>query len=372
MEGKVRVFLSSVISGYESYREAAARAIRTLKHELIRAEDLGASPGTPQRVCLDGVRRSDVVVVVLGERYGYVQPSGLSATHEEYREARDTKDVLVFVQEGIEPEADQKRFIDEVSAWASGRYLGKFTSPDSLRDAVIEALHRLELSRAAGRVDEGEMLARARQKVPTCQEPHNRSLWLVVAGAPKQQVLRPAELESAMLTRDLKRILLVDDEPFFSTGHGTDERIEDDSLVLSQKGASVSIDETGTVCIVRSVEREVDWRSPEVSNVIIEEEIRDCVQRGLRLAGQILDRIDPTGRISDVVPIVTLFGANFTEWRTLAEHRRSPNSASATNVPNRIEVVLSPAGRSRPALAVDAARLAEDVTVRLRRNWKKR
>lgn len=34
---------------------------------------------------------------MLGEAYGMKQASGLSATHEEYREARDTKPVIAFV-----------------------------------------------------------------------------------------------------------------------------------------------------------------------------------------------------------------------------------------------------------------------------------
>jgi len=41
----------------------------------------------PQPTRLDGVRQSSAVVLILGGNYG-AKPSGLSATHEEYREAR--------------------------------------------------------------------------------------------------------------------------------------------------------------------------------------------------------------------------------------------------------------------------------------------
>jgi hypothetical protein len=58
--------------------------------------------------CLQGLRGSELVVLILGERYGAVPPgSGLSATHEEYRDARGTKPVVAFVQEGVTPEAEQ-------------------------------------------------------------------------------------------------------------------------------------------------------------------------------------------------------------------------------------------------------------------------
>ena len=83
----MKVFVSSLIGGYESYRDAVVEAAEMLGHTVLRAEDLGATPASPQQACLGLVRDSDVVVLLIGEHYGAVQPSGLSATHEEYREA---------------------------------------------------------------------------------------------------------------------------------------------------------------------------------------------------------------------------------------------------------------------------------------------
>lgn len=45
----MRVFLSSVMADYGDYRDAAVRAIESLDHEVIRAEDFGARPDTPQQ-----------------------------------------------------------------------------------------------------------------------------------------------------------------------------------------------------------------------------------------------------------------------------------------------------------------------------------
>ena len=42
-------------------------------YAVIAAEDFGASPGSPQQVCLAGVREADVVVLLLGARYGTPQ-----------------------------------------------------------------------------------------------------------------------------------------------------------------------------------------------------------------------------------------------------------------------------------------------------------
>ena len=96
-----------------TYRDAAAQAVRALGHEVIRAEDFGASPASPQEVCLHGAREADVVVLLVGARYGYPQASGLSATHEEYREARERCRVLVFVQQGVEHEPPQQKILRE-------------------------------------------------------------------------------------------------------------------------------------------------------------------------------------------------------------------------------------------------------------------
>lgn len=90
----MKVFISSLIAGFEPFREAVRSAVTTLRHEPVMAEDFGARPSSPQVACLSGLREADAVVLVLGDRYGAVQASGLSATHEEYREAQGRKPVI--------------------------------------------------------------------------------------------------------------------------------------------------------------------------------------------------------------------------------------------------------------------------------------
>ena len=71
----MKVFISSVITGSERFRDAVEAAVESLGHEVVRAEDFGASPDTPQQACLAGVRQADVVVLLVGARYGAVQAS---------------------------------------------------------------------------------------------------------------------------------------------------------------------------------------------------------------------------------------------------------------------------------------------------------
>lgn len=126
----MNVFVSSLISGFEPFRDAARSAVVTLRLEPVMAEDFGSQPNSPQIACLQGVRAADLVVLILGERYGSPQgSSGISPTHEEYLEARDKKQILVFVQEGVTREPQQARFVDEVQAWRTGFFRGGFKPP---------------------------------------------------------------------------------------------------------------------------------------------------------------------------------------------------------------------------------------------------
>ena len=104
------------------------------------AEDFGARPDSPQIACLQGLRDADLVLLILGERYGAVQgTSDLSPTHEEFREAREHQPVLVFVQEGVQREARQDTFVAEVQAWQSGYFRSVFKTAEQLHDAVIRS-----------------------------------------------------------------------------------------------------------------------------------------------------------------------------------------------------------------------------------------
>ena len=208
----MRVFISSVIHGFEEYRAAALRACQALRHEVKRSEDFAASSASPQQVCLEGVRWAEVVLLLVGGRYGTPQPSGLSATHEEYREARERAPVLAFVQERVEREPAQREFLKEVRAWTAGHTTVSFTDAEELRDAVTAALRDLELSQAVGRVDEQEMLARAQALVPADARSLGVRLSLVVAGGPAQEL--PARFTArgeavahrALLRRTVDRI----------------------------------------------------------------------------------------------------------------------------------------------------------------------
>jgi len=348
----VKVFISSLISGYEPYREAVAEAVETLGHQIVRAEDFPASPGTPQQACLAAVRESNVVVLLIGERYGYPQSSGLSATHEEYREARERKPVLVFVESGASRENAQQTFLDEVQAWATGHYRASFNSLTELKAAVLRSLHDYELAAATGPVDEGEILARATALLPEGRRSTSApQLAFAVAGGPHQQVLRPVELEQADLRRDIQREALFGEHPVLDATQGTTPAIRGGSLLLEQPSASLVLDQVGSICIVQPARQDSDMRRTAIP-ALIEEDLAAAMARAVRFSGWLLDRIDPLHRLTHIVPIACLTGAAYTPWRTRAEQAADPTSATIHGSADVVTAKLIPAGRHRAALTM--------------------
>jgi hypothetical protein len=365
----VKVFISSVIAGMEGFRAAARQAAETLGHTVTAAEDFRASPQTPQQVCLGAVRDADVVVLLLGARYGAPQESGISPTHEEYREARGSKPVLALVQKGVTREPEQERFVEEVSTWEGGGYRESFDTPESLGVSVTRALHDWELSQRAGPVDEDELMARTAGLPPT-RSAHAAGvapLHVVVAGAPAQQLLRPGALDDVGLRRDMQREAVYGDHPVFDSHEGVQEAVvQGMTLLIAQANAQITLDEQGNVRVSRPA-RDISREARTTGGLpsLIEEEVRDRVGNSIRYAGWLLNRIDPTNRLRRVGLACRLAGIGYLPWRTRTEVAGSPNAAtlgSGVEAADSPPIVLA-----RAALLFDTARLAEDITVRLRR-----
>ena len=370
----MRIFLSSVIHNMEDYRNAAAHALTVLGHEVKRAEDYGALPTSPQQACLAGVREAQLVVLLLGAEYGSVQPSGLSATHEEYREAKERCDVLAFVQKGGSRDAKQEEFALEVRKWQTGLFTGSFTTPDDLRDAVTSAVYKLDMSRVTGPVDAEEMVERAKGYVPQVRnDQEGGGLNLVVVGGPRQQVLRPAEIEN----RDFIDKLIdkaTRDMSFFTRREGALDRFEHNALIIEQPHASILLDEFGTIRLMEILKSEKsDQQNAMLSfRAMVEEDIRESIHRMLRFAGVILDDIDSFGRLSDVAVILALFHSGYSNWVTRAELGQTRNNSwGGPSRANPVLMVPPVVTRKRAALGLDAEKWSEDLALWLRREFQK-
>lgn len=368
MSAGMNIFISSVIRGLESERDAAAEAVAGLGHTPKRAEDFAASPESPQIVCRRGVRESDVVVLLLGERYGEVQASGKSATHEEFEEAQLLmRPTLAFLQTGVTREPDQERFAAEVRDWVGGEFHGRFASPTELDRAITRSLHELEVSMAGGPVDPAETYARARAAIRGPRNPSYRpaQIAVAVAGGPHMAVLRPGDLERADLAAWVQQEAMFGAAPVLDRSQATATDSRDGRLALTQQGREVAIDADGTVLVVQPAYEASDRSALQA---VVEEHVEERIDAAVTFAGRVLEHIDPLRRVSDHVVVAALVGTGYGAWRSRAEQQASPNSMSM-NIQGRTDVVarLPQPGVIRPALLSRHAEFAADLTVLLRR-----
>jgi len=357
----------------EHFRDAARKAILSLGHEPIAAEEFPAGASSPRVACLNGVRESAILILLMGAKYGSVQTvSGLSATHEEYREAKERRPVHVFVQEGVTREPQQQAFVQEVQDWESGYFRAGFSTPEQLRDAVTRSIHEFQLSTAVAPVNPTELLDRAVALLPS--EPRNsmRSegtlLHVAVVGGPKRSILRPAEIERTELHEALLQRALLGSHRIFDLGHGNAIALSQGILTISQDtGAHVMLDEEGAIRLSVPI-KSAGSHLP----VIIHEYVSNALDAALGYAEETLELIDGTQRLSRVVVASVLRNARSRAWRTRAEHDASPNSGMmSTGFSNdeKTPAHLQPADRARGALSFDRQALVEDLTTLLKRQW---
>lgn len=144
-----KIFISSVISGFEKYRNAARKGVEIMGDKPIMSEDFGARSYSSDIACISEVESSDVYVLIMGADYGYLMPEGISVTHKEYRTARELdKPIVVFIQD-CEKEESQASFQKEIEDYQSGLFRAKFSDPNDLKDELIKGLRELQLMEQA-------------------------------------------------------------------------------------------------------------------------------------------------------------------------------------------------------------------------------
>jgi len=346
-----------------------------MRGEAVMAEDLGARASSPQVACLRGLRDADAVVLILSDRYGAKQESGVSATHEEFLEARGRKPILTFVRTQ-DPEPDQAALIREIGEWARGGLYQTFTSPENLRDHVIRALRDLELARASSPLDPAALVRRAVEIMPEQTRDQNEmQLHLTLASGPQPALLRPAQIEARELVHDLAQRAYFGQPPLLDLRVGIDHRLDGQALVLFQGDryhhtAEIRLWGTGDARLILPIGRSTDMGFA----ALIEEDVAEDIETGLAYFAWLLARIDPTERQSHVALAARIAGRHAMAWRTRAEQAASPGSGSITGWGREEEreapVQLTPAHMARQALAMDARTMAEDLLVLLRRRWK--
>ena len=163
----MKVFVSSIVGGFEQYRAATKEAIEALDHEPCLMNDtVTASPEPSQAECFNEIGTADVVILILGARYGALQESGKSATHEEVDHARSLgKPILAFVEEVDDREPGQEEFLSEIGDWEQGIFWKSFSDPTELAMRIVRALKHYQ-----ERTEHPAATATLERLPPTCHK----------------------------------------------------------------------------------------------------------------------------------------------------------------------------------------------------------
>lgn len=230
-----RVFVSSVMRGYEKYREATRAGIREAGCDAVLAEDFPAQATSARNACIDGVQSADALVLLLGPCYGWVAPSGRSATEEEYIAARDRHlPILVFVQDGVSSEPKQQRFIDTVEDYTHGHFRKLFESSEHLKMLVMEAIMDRDWGELPVNSSEGDR--RIRQTLDPRPPYVPSTVWMktVWATPRNEKVVDPLTLDDASFQRQVLRLGHGSAPPMFESDRSVRRKATASRLLITQ------------------------------------------------------------------------------------------------------------------------------------------
>lgn len=354
------VFVSSVICGLEQVRERAAEGVERVGMYPIRSERLSASSDSPKRALLDQVSKADIYLLLIGERYGDIQPS---PTEQEYEEAvRLRKPILILVQEG-QRDPNQEEFLARVrGGWEGGILSGTFSNSDDVAAAVAAALGRHQ----AGIVEDAPTAQAKARELATRTDRHGASSGVAarVAFVPlRQTTLLDAEaLDVPSLGDDLSAVL------------------RDTGVVSQRIGLDVQV--TGAGVHVQGTDA-VSWVTPEATihsdgaivalgavavddapmgfSLVDPDKLGQFVRAAGRFAQATWDRIDERREVAQVAVVAAIPDASYKGFGRA--------KGSSMTVSMRLpEIVVAPEpAEVVPRGQVDAEHLAGRVVAAVKR-----
>ena len=275
------VFISSVMRGFAPQRQAARSAVELLRLRPVMAEDFGAKAHSSQVACIDGVRQSEVYVLILGERYGYIAASGKSATEEEFDEARRRGiPVLCFVETGTK-EPRQEEFLARLKSYEEGYHLGFYDTPTKLKDSIVQALNDLLGNPEIRLLDASGAKAHLDCHSWGAKKTNHEGTWLGAVILPIRQgfdCVSPIDLGKRAVQDEFLKPAMFGDAALFARQLGISHRETEASLIFEQKDehrhsliATLEINCDGTLVFGNAIGRSDRQGYSLVRNFVIDE-----------------------------------------------------------------------------------------------------
>lgn len=337
-----RVFISSVMSGFEPYRAAARQGVIDAHMKPVLIEDFPSLDMSSRSACLDLVQSSDVYVVIIGERAGS-SPLGKPVVEEEFEEARRRKLPRLMFLQNVARDDDTDALATRLSDFVHGRFRATFQTPDDLRAAVAKGLRALETMRIDTN-DPGVI----QELLQAGREERNTSIRIVVVPERKDDVFDLLEFDRPEFRRSLLKAAHRDDVQLldFEQGQKT-TKLDGRDLIVEQEprrgnppeiGVTIRVREDGSVVIDQTLsDRARDHHQLSAGFQILESDIAQAVRSALAFIDALYEQYDPGHRYSTFLFATAVAGLGM---HVVVGERRDQRSWSFPNYGDRGWVVL--------------------------------
>ncbi len=305
-----RVFVSSVIRGFQEIRQAAREGITEAGGEPVLVnEDFPSLSTSSRTACLDAVASCDAFVVIVGELGGWIAPSGKLVVEEEYEEAKRRQlPVLVFLR-NVARDDDATRLAGTLSDYVDGHLRVMFSTPDELREQLIKALKpviKTMMQPESPRDRIGRYFADEERR----SGGHAR-VRFVLAPRRDEEVIDPVRLGSPDFLNTLMVLAHQQDVGLFGYEHPKTHVLQGDTLVISQSDGThewrigadkvVRVSERGVIFVDGTASGHRAGEARDVTSAmgvfeIVESDIRPILSSFFQFTGKLFQHLDPHKR----------------------------------------------------------------------------
>jgi Domain of unknown function (DUF4062) len=353
------VFISSIQSGFAAVRAAARAGVENFGHRAVMAETTGAAAASPQRALLDRVAAADIFLLLVGPRYGARQASGLSATEEEFEEARRRGKLILVLRQDGELEAEQEEFLRRVTGgWEEGILYDRFHDANDVGLAVVRALRNLEERGARAELEPAAIACAQELATGARREGYGHGgacARVVLVPLLGQRLLDAVALDDAALPDELAGSARV--ARLVSQSQAIDTRVTAAGVTLTvgerhSSGLTISIGANGEIVAEASVAGD-DQNFGSMR--VVPERLEQAIRSAIAFSESVWQRVDARGEVQEVAVTVAIPGAQHRSWG----QGRGGSSISMGGMFSMPETAIAP----QPALVIRRSDLARDETI---------
>ena len=343
---KPRIFISSVMEGFEAEREAARQGIIAADGEPILIDDSASQGASSRTACLDAVASCDALIVIVGARGGWITPSGKLVVEEEVDEARARNlPIRVFGQANVQRDEEGRALYVKLSDYISGYLRKEYQTCEELVGLVRDACADIqplptEIQKMTSKDSVRAITSKLVESDKQNQDASSVTLRVVIAPERGGRVIEPSKMEDRSFQHELISFALHPDTGLASYETGFAPSIQGDDLVLRGQApedyrhtrpTAVRITEGGVITVDFPLEiRQKEWTghlSHDTSAAFAEEMLRKGIRSSLLLAHHLYKIVDPHFRYERLLVDVGIAGAAGKEMvETIAKLERPQRS----------------------------------------------